>query len=187
MGNQNNQWQSTGTVLEYFGKTKTEAQKKYRQFVIDGLTMGKRDDLTGGGLRRSAGGWQKVLELKKAKEYWRSDERVLGDSDFVESMLKISNEALSQKEKLKKEGWNIHKLVKRASELLGINNEDIARRGRQDNVSKARSLVAYWGRKELGLSGTELAEYFKISKQSVGESVVRGERLIRERNYNLIT
>jgi putative transposase len=46
--------------------------------------------LTGGGLRRSAGGWEGVFELRRAKEYWRGDERILGDGDFVNEVLKLS-------------------------------------------------------------------------------------------------
>jgi len=31
-------------------------------YIEDGFNMGRREDLTGGGLRRSAGGWEGVLE-----------------------------------------------------------------------------------------------------------------------------
>jgi REP element-mobilizing transposase RayT len=184
-GQQSTPWQSTGEILEYFAKMKAEAQKKYLQFIADGESMGHRDDLTGGGLRRSAGGWQGVRALKKAKEYWRSDERVLGDGGFVESILKISDEALAKREKLLQQGWNIEKLVERVCEIFEIGKADIFRRGKQDRLSGARSLVAYWGRKELGLSGTELATYFGITRQSVSEAVKRGEQLVREKGHYL--
>ena len=36
--------------------------RRYRKFIEDGFNMGRREDLTGGGLRRSAGGWEGVLE-----------------------------------------------------------------------------------------------------------------------------
>jgi len=180
-------WQSTGEVLELFGRTKEEAQGRCRQYVAEGQSMGKRDDLTGGGLRRSAGGWQGVQALKKTKEYWRSDERVLGDGGFVESILRISDEALVRKKKLRRQGWTIDKLAERASELLGIKKEDIFKRGKQNNISQARSLVVYWGRKELGLPGTELAAFFGITKQSVSEAVSRGEKLVRNKGHYLTT
>jgi hypothetical protein len=186
MGQQNTPWKSTEDVLERFGRIRAEAQEKYRQFIADGQSMGRRDDLTGGGLRRSAGGWQGVQALKRAKEYWRSDERVLGDGGFVETILKISDEALERKEKLRQQGWNIEKLIERVCELLKIRKEDIAKRGREDSVSQARSLVAYWGRKELGISGTELAAYFGITKQSIGDATARGEQLARVKGYKLI-
>jgi hypothetical protein len=31
-------------------------------YIEDGFNMGRREDLTGGGLRRSTGGWEGVLE-----------------------------------------------------------------------------------------------------------------------------
>ena len=149
--------------------------------------MGKRDDLTGGGLRRSAGGWKGVQELRKAKEYWRSDERVLGNGEFVESMLKISDEALLHKEKLKQKGWDIEKIVQRACGLMGVKKEEILKRGKQNKISQARSLIIYWGKKELGLPGSELVKYFGISKQSISEAAERGERLAREKGHYLTT
>ncbi len=39
-----------------------EAVRRYREFIEDGFNMGRREDLTGGGLRRNAGGWESVLE-----------------------------------------------------------------------------------------------------------------------------
>lgn len=144
LGKQQVPWQATGEVFEHFGRIKTEAQRNYRQFVADGLAMGKRDDLTGGGLRRSAGGWQGVHALERVKEYWRSDERVLGDGSFVESMLKISDEKMARKEKLRRQGWDMNKLTERASRLMGIKREEIFKRGKQNQISQARSLVAYW-------------------------------------------
>jgi len=40
----------------------------------DGFDMGRRENLTGSGLRRSAGGWEGVLKLRRTEEYWRGDE-----------------------------------------------------------------------------------------------------------------
>jgi hypothetical protein len=45
-----------------FGLKKREAVRRYREFIEDGFNMGRREDLTGGGLRRSAGGWEGVSE-----------------------------------------------------------------------------------------------------------------------------
>ena len=35
--------------------------RRYRKFIEDGFNMGRREDLTGGGLRRSAGGREGVM------------------------------------------------------------------------------------------------------------------------------
>ncbi len=43
--------------------------------------------MTGGGLIRSTGGWAAVKELRKTKVHVKSDERILGDGDFVDEVL----------------------------------------------------------------------------------------------------
>ncbi|MBW2187397.1 MAG: hypothetical protein JRG71_13680 [Deltaproteobacteria bacterium] len=40
-------------VLSLFGTTTKAARQGYHQFVVDGMEMGKRPELMGGGLRRS--------------------------------------------------------------------------------------------------------------------------------------
>lgn len=48
--------------------------------VSEGVAQGKRPELTGGGLVRSAGGWQKLAANRKFGDYRKGDERILGDS-----------------------------------------------------------------------------------------------------------
>ncbi|MFH1260200.1 MAG: transposase [Elusimicrobiota bacterium] len=181
------EWQSNKEILERFGSHKGEAIKKYLEFIKDGLRMGKRDDLTGGGLKRSAGGWKGIAELKRNKEYWRGDERILGDGDFVNQVLKFSEEEMVKKDRLCREGWDINKLVKRVCEIMGVREEEIRKRSRENKISQSRALIIYWGNRELGLNGSELAKYFGITRPSISEAIIRGEKLCREYNYNLIT
>jgi len=49
--------------------------------------LGRQPDLVGGGLIRSAGGWAAVQCLRKAGLSQKSDERILGDGDFVDAVL----------------------------------------------------------------------------------------------------
>jgi REP element-mobilizing transposase RayT len=62
--------------------------RSYREYVKKGIDEGKRTDLTGGGLIRSAGGWSVVKALRKSDARMKGDERILGDGDFVETVLK---------------------------------------------------------------------------------------------------
>ena len=50
------------------------------------MRRGRRPDLQGGGLIRSCGGWAAVRALRRGRETYASDERVLGRSDFVEAL-----------------------------------------------------------------------------------------------------
>jgi hypothetical protein len=47
-------------------------------FVDKGISEGRRDDLTGGGLIRNHGGWAAVKHMRRAKMFEKSDERILG-------------------------------------------------------------------------------------------------------------
>jgi putative transposase len=69
-------WQDTEDVWSRFGGTCREAAKSYRAFVSDGVGQGRRPDLMGGGLYRSMGGWHAVVDLRRGREAYRSDERV---------------------------------------------------------------------------------------------------------------
>jgi putative transposase len=48
-------WQDTEGVLGIFGENLGVARRAYRAFVEKGIAQGRRVDLTGGGLLRSAG------------------------------------------------------------------------------------------------------------------------------------
>ncbi len=56
---------------------------------------------------RSAGGWAAVKALRAAKVFEKSDERILGDGDFVESVLVAVNEAMERKYDLQSRGFTL--------------------------------------------------------------------------------
>ena len=55
-------------VLKHFGKTLKEARRRYREFVEKGIKHGRRTDLQGGGLVRSAGGDASVLSSNRKED-----------------------------------------------------------------------------------------------------------------------
>jgi len=66
-------WQRTDVVLSSFGGLNATAQKSYREFVAQGAPLGRRPELQGGGLVRSAGSWTAVHELRRAREAFTHD------------------------------------------------------------------------------------------------------------------
>jgi putative transposase len=53
------------------------ARKAYLSYVEAGFDQGHRDDLIGGGLIRSLGGWSEVKRLRlKGQDHIMSDERI---------------------------------------------------------------------------------------------------------------
>ena len=78
--------QNVDEVLGMFGRQMREARAGYREFVAAGFRQGMREELRGGGLVRSAGGWANLLRRKR-EEWELGDERVLGGGEFVREVL----------------------------------------------------------------------------------------------------
>lgn len=186
IGKNDADFQSTGEILDRFGDTKSRAMSNYLRFVEEAKDTGKRRELTGGGLRRSAGGaWSDVVALRAVNEYWRGDERVLGDGDFVNQVLKISDEEMERKTRLKQEGWDIGKLVIKVCEQLHIDPKELSKKGRSNTISKAKSIIAYLATKELGAKGSDIAKIFHITKQAISKMKVQGEILSHDFSIKL--
>ncbi len=187
MGRIENEWQDTDYVLKWFGKRLKVARSKYRDFIAKGIPMGKRPDLIGGGLIRSVGGWSNLLEMRKAKVFVKGDERILGESDFVEQILQTAGEAFEKGSLLVAQGWDMDKIAAHVAKLLDIEVSDVWSVGKYRQIVKARSLLCYWAVRELGISMASLAKRLKISPAAVTQSVVRGEKLAMENHYRFPT
>ncbi len=145
LGEVNRDWQEINEVLRMFDEKQRIARRQYRAFVEEGIAQGRRSELIGGGLIRSHGGWAAVKAMRRAKEFEKSDERILGDGDFVERVLAVSQESKGRKYDLLAQGIDIEKIVKRAAVLAGVEEALIWQAGKERNRVNARSLVCFWG------------------------------------------
>lgn len=186
LGNYSNDWQSVDETLNLFGKTVSKARRSYQDFVKRGINHGRRPELVGGGLIRSMGGWSAFKALERTDVHLKSDERILGDSDFVEEVLKKAQEQLDRRYQLKADGFNIDQVAERVAALLGMKCEHLWRRGKHPQTVKARSLLCYWSVRELGITATELARRIGISQPAISQSVKRGETIAKENGLELI-
>ncbi|CAB1065818.1 hypothetical protein D1BOALGB6SA_10617, partial [Olavius sp. associated proteobacterium Delta 1] len=94
MGTVTTDRQDSEYVLNIFGTSLGAARGAYGAFVAKEVAKGRRSDLVGGGLLRSVGGWFELKESRDSGIRVKGDERILGSSDFVEAVLKQSNEDL---------------------------------------------------------------------------------------------
>ncbi len=184
MGMVKNEWQDTEYVLGWFGKGVKQARSRYHYFIKEGVSMGKRPELTGGGLVRSVGGWLNLMEMRRAKVFVKGDERILGEGDFVEQILQESGEAFERKSLLKSQGWDLDKLAAHVAKLLEIDVSVVWSAGKYRHIVEARSLLCYWAVRDLGVSMTSLAKRLKLSVAAITQSVERGERLKEEKSYH---
>lgn len=185
MGKVKAEWQNTEYVTRLFDKQLSTARRRYRAFVQKGIVEGKRDDLVGGGLIRSVGGWAAVRELRKAKAFQKGDERILGDGDFVKSVLSEAKEAFERKFRLKEKGIDLDYIANKAAEIIGIDPTLVWSKGRQSKVVQARSLLCYWATEELGVSQSVLSKRLALAPSAISLSVVRGRGLVRKYKYNI--
>jgi REP element-mobilizing transposase RayT len=186
MGSMTAGWQNIDHVLMLFADQRSLARHGYRQFVEKGLNAGRRPELTGGGLVRSCGGWSAVKSMGKERAHLKSDERILGDSDFVEQVLRRANESMERRHALKSVDFSLDQLAARVGELLSIAPEEIFKPGKQPLKVRARSLFCYWGVHELGHTMTSLAKQLNQSQPSVSISVRRGEAVAKAMGCSLL-
>lgn len=185
MGTTRQSWQHVDEVLSCFGKQQGPARMKYRDFIAQGIEQGRRDDLTGGGLVRSHGGWESVRELHEAGLRATGDERILGDSDFVERMLTAAEDEFERRHALKARGITVDAVAERVAALLAMSIKEVWLPGRYKHTVEARSLVCYVAVRELGVTMRSLAGRFGISTAAASKAVARGRRIIEERGFNI--
>lgn len=157
-------------VLEHFGGTLSRARRKYRDFISDGLGMGRREDLVGGGVRGEQGG------KRNAGESVAVDSRILGGRVFADSILR--NKRLSERGKA---SIALSELVGRVSSILGVDEQLIRHPCKIRSLSEARGIISYIGVRELGYNGLEIGRELNLGAAGVSVALRRGESILRER------
>ena len=186
MGKKKRQWQDIEYVLGFFGKRIGKARKEYRSYVEKGIPMGRRPELVGGGLIRSLGGWDEVKKMRLAgQDRIKSDQRILGESDFVMDVLSEADENFSRKYRLKSRGINFEKVAERVSSLFDLEKDYITGRGRQRNRVRARDLLCYWCAIELRIPMADLSKRLDMTLAAVSYAVKRGEKIAKEAGCHL--
>jgi hypothetical protein len=178
-------WQETEEILMLFGESRVLAHQAYRLFVEQGMDQGRRHDLAGGGLIRSAGGWEGLKLKRKEGTFQRSDERILGDNDFVSHVLARTEESLERHDALRSGGMDLEKIARRVSELLSIKQEDVWAAGKQQHIVNARSLFCFWAVRELGISMAHLGRRLGLSIPAISKSVARGRQIADLKGFRL--
>ena len=186
MGKVKNGWQDTEWVLRLFDERIRVARRRYDEFVQKGISMGRRKDLTGGGLIRSIGGWAVVKSMRKAKMFEKSDERILGDGDFVNQALSVAEEQMEQRNLLISKGYDLEMIAQRVSFVMDIEPSEIWKIGKARRRVTARSLLCFWAVRELGMSMTDLARRLNLSLSGVSQSVTRGEEIAEINGFKLL-
>ena len=186
MGKRAREWQDVSYVLRLFSKTLSQARRHYRKFIEKGIEQGHRPDLTGGGLIRSLGGWSAVKMQRGSAERIKSDERILGDGDFVEAILHQAQEHLEERYGLIAAGMDIQAVANRVGGVLNVDSGMVWKKGKRPDIVKARSLFCYWAVRDLGITNRALAGQLRLTQPAVSISVRRGEKIAEDLKVKLI-
>ena len=151
------------------------ARRRYRQFVKKGIDQGKRSDLQGGGLVRSAGGERIGLLGRKEEDRELSDQRILGSGDFVAQVLEEANELEERRIKNK---ISLEELLQKVSADMEIELKELMSPSRRTKISMARAIVSYWAVREMGYPGIEIGRILNLSGPGVTKCVARGKKIL---------
>jgi hypothetical protein len=161
-------------LLSHFGERTGEAVSKYKNFLKDRIDKYKTGEYSGGGLLRSAGGLLAVMG-RKAGEKELYDDRILGDGNFVETILKESeNVAIT--------GMGREEILKEAQLLSGEKAGLIFNGGRTRAAVKIRAVYCFLSGERRGLKGTDLMRELSLSSGAISYLRRLGRRLVEGNN-----
>jgi REP element-mobilizing transposase RayT len=160
-------------ILQHFGTHAKGARKKYVTYVKGRVNKFKSGELSGG-LIRSKGGLSEIVGMSKEEGKEEFDERILGDGDFVASVLKESNEQMQRGKKMSSDA-----VIKAVVEATGIYREDICSRSQNRQVVKARALYCYLAKERCGMSGAQLMQQLGMTSGAISHLVSKGKDLDR--------
>lgn len=176
VGKTKREWQETGYVLSFFGEGLTGI-KNYLAFIQEGIPLGQRPELVGGGLIRSLGGWSSVLALKGQGEKQVADARILGDGDFVQEVLSEMDDFAKENLRLLRTAKDLSILAQKVCDLHQIALEELRSGSRRLAIVKARGELSQAGVQLFGFSGAEIARYLGVTNSCVTRAVSAGGKL----------
>lgn len=167
MGNIPRVWVSTDEVLLRLSSTAWSARRSLKQFMADGLSMGRRQELRGGGLKRSIEIGH--LNMQKKISY---DERILGDGEFVDRVLNSL-----QKASPREQTTSLSRVLSTVASKFNLAPAELRSGSKARSVALARSVVSWIGIKHLGLKAGDIALELNVKPTTVYASVSakRGE------------
>ena len=174
MGRTVREWQDSSFILSSFHENQVVARRAYYAFVEKGITMGKRPDLVGGGLMRSVGGWTAVQDLRKSRAVFASDERILGSSSFVASVLKQAHEDFERRTAARMEDIGLEKIIAVVCEHFSLNAATIVSPTKRSAVAQARAIISHLAFDVFRLSGIDIARRLSVTPSAVSKLAARG-------------
>lgn len=165
MGNASLDGHQSDEILQMFARKRQIARQKYRRFIADGVAMGKRNELVGGGLRRSR-------KFDGAEGFEAYDERILGSGDFVEQLWKESGA-----EGASESAMPIPELAREIARIFDVELTALLQGSRRKELIDARGPLCFIATRKMGMSGVVVAKALNISRSGVLVAARRSEEI----------
>lgn len=173
LGTVKNAWQDRDSVLSQFGSREGDAMAAYRRFVAEGVELGRRPELVGGGLIRSVGGWAEVKSQRRRGKHELADERILGSGDFVERIIREAETQIQRQYSGKERGRKVERLIAEECKKRKVSLTELRSGSRRGQIPAVRAEVS---RKLVGDYGTAIAEVARqvgVSTSAISKSLAR--------------
>jgi chromosomal replication initiation ATPase DnaA len=127
-----------------------------------------------------------VRALRRGREKWTYDERILGSSDFVRSILDEGEkkEVKADFPKMVPSG-SIHSLIEAVASRLGLSRAEVTGGSRRRQVVEARNLISHVAVRGFGMSLIEVSTSLRVSKQGILRGVEIGEQVLQEKGWEI--
>jgi putative transposase len=166
-------------VLARFGETENKAREAYERFVLDGWNQGHQPQLEGAGLPRLYTTPANPFGASTPDSPTIADSRILGDEQFIQSIL-----SQSASDESRREQWVERCSKERLLQLVGqwatLPAAVILSSARRHDISRARSVLTYLAIDEFGQRGTDVSQWIGISKSGISRLRLRGESVAKE-------
>lgn len=139
-------------VLSQFGKSKYQARRRYRQFVLDGLPLGHQ---------------KKYYEVK--------DQRYLGEEEFIDQIERIKTSADPAVFAIALED-----IAMEVVNHMAIGRDRLYSLTRDRVGAYGRAIVAYLARKLAGSLVKDIARHFQREPMTISEAIIKIESLMEK-------
>jgi len=83
-------------------------------------------------------------------------------------------------------GYDFEWLADRVARICGLTPKGLLAGGKQRRTVLARSMLCYWGTRDLGMSAVWISKKMNIAPSTVSEAVTRGLKIVEEQGLNLL-
>ncbi|NTU58637.1 MAG: hypothetical protein HGB00_06930 [Chlorobiaceae bacterium] len=167
MGRQVCDWLDRDYSLQFFGSKEGAAKSAYLKFLASEMKIDREDELTGGGLVRSHGGWSNVLSMRRQGLQELGDERILGSGEFVQSILDQAEETSKRQVSGSERIELMRKEIDTVCQRAGCTAEMLRSGGRRSPLPELRKEIARKFVEELGVSLAETARQIGVTTSAV--------------------